>query len=438
MTIRVPRCYDSHLHLIPTGEMNILADLSRLDSVTALSRFSIPTGAWRGEWILGFGWDATAWNEKPTRENLDLFFKDAPVAFSRKDGHALWVNTKALQASGLWQQRSAFPPHLIDYVDFDSSDWPAGMVYDRALEAVMASVPAPTEEHLIAATAEGIRILRQAGFTHLREMMADRATWKAFRKMDADEMLGAYIEVNLHCPDFARLPELISLYHESRREETPHLRAAGVKIFIDGAMGSDGALLSHPYEGSGKKGFQMWTDEDFCQALRHCWSQGVPVAVHCIGDGAAHIALSSAQALRRQGMTGILHLEHLQMLAPVDEKLFKDLSVSCHFQPSHFLSDRAWLKDKLGERAAWTFPWGRLEKLGVPFYFGSDTPVESASLVKTKLGLEQSREAGLSPLTQDWTYPHSHPDRSWGERCWTELAPNAEVVSVHFDGKRVL
>lgn len=436
--IKIPRCYDSHLHLIPTGELSTQLNLRDLASPEALKNMAWPPHAERGSWLIGFGWDATTWSEKPHREILDRLFPHHLTAFSRKDGHALWLNTEALKAAGLWRTKNEFSDPIAEYVEFDPSGRPSGLVFDRALEKVMNTIPPASPEHMRASTEAGVALLRREGFTHLREMMADEPSWKAFHDLARENKLGCYLEVNFHCSDPSKLDETLALYRRAQREETSHLRPAGIKIFIDGAMGSEGALLSKAYEGKQKQGFQLWSDEDFAAALQTCWSVGAPVAVHCIGDQAVKIALRSAQQVSSRGVSGLLHLEHLQMLSPEDASLFKNLSVYCHLQPSHFLADASWLKEKLGERWSWTFPWSRLEKMGLPLFFGSDTPVESPGLKSTHLALQKAREFGFPALQMDWTYPHSHPEKNWGSKCWTEINSEAEVTAVFFDGQRVI
>ncbi len=438
--IQILRCYDSHLHLIPTGEMLSLLNLRGLDDHQKLLEMKPAGEARRGRWLMGFGWDSTRWQQQPDRQMLDQVFKDEMVAFSRIDGHCLWFNTLALQELGFWKEKSQWnPEHLVD-VDFDSEGWPTGLVRDRVFEIAYRKLPKLNEMQMKSAALSAIVAFRNQGFTHLRDMMADRSTWNVLQKLDENRDLKAYVEVNFHCPSLNDLPAVIRDYQEALAYRSPRLRAAGIKIFLDGAMGSEGALLTDPYLTGDrcKHGSQLWSQVDLEQGFSSCWQNGIPVAVHVIGDHAARLALQSAQNLRAKSVEGLLHLEHLQMLNPKDLALFQDLSVFCHFQPSHFLADQRWIKEKLGERASWIYPWKKLEMHGYPFFFGSDSPIESPSLKKTKDGLVALQRFGQKGLEMDWTYPHSHPDSSFGKKCFSEVTPEGELLAVILDGERVL
>lgn len=54
-------------------------------------------------WILGRGWDQNDWPtlEFPTKDGLDKLFPEVPVYLVRIDGHAAWVNSKALELAGI-------------------------------------------------------------------------------------------------------------------------------------------------------------------------------------------------------------------------------------------------------------------------------------------------------------------------------------------------
>lgn len=424
--IKVPRCYDSHLHLLPTGEMNLILNLR---GVSDLSSLKIPETARRGRWLIGFGWE--------TRPTIDGF-KDDFVAFSRVDGHALLLNEAALRELGFWKKKSDWPSDQVDFVEFDRDEWPTGLVFDRVLEKAFQRIPKMTEAQMRTAALSAISEFRLQGFTHLREMMADRQTWNVLQQLDEQKDLRAYLEVNFHCPTLSALSATIADFQEACRHKSVRLRPAGIKFFVDGAMGSEGALLTEPYQGKFNHGFQLWDEAELEEAFAKSWQAGIPVAVHTIGDRAANLALTVAQKLRKKKIEGLLNLEHLQMLNPADIALFKDLSVNCHFQPSHFLSDQSWITEKLGERAKWVFPWKTLEAYGYPFFFGSDSPIEKPSMKKTKDGLVALEKSGRKAMEMDWTYPHSHPDSSFGRKCFSEVDPDGNLLAVILDGERII
>ena len=100
----LPGLIDSHGHLQGLGAFG----LGRLDLSNAAS-FADVVGAVKdaasratpGEWILGGRWDHESWPEKnlPSHAPLSAVSPNNPVWLRRVDGHASWVNSKALAAA---------------------------------------------------------------------------------------------------------------------------------------------------------------------------------------------------------------------------------------------------------------------------------------------------------------------------------------------------
>ncbi|NJL23919.1 MAG: amidohydrolase family protein [Calothrix sp. SM1_5_4] len=108
-----------------------------------------------------------------------------------------------------------------------------------------------------------------------------------------------------------------------------------------------------------------------------------------------------------------MHLEHGELIRPETVARMKEAAVVCHLQPSHWLSDRAWLKEKIGPLFEHAFPWRRLQEADVDFDFGSDSPIEKPSVARTLHALRDSAEAGVPRLLGDPTKRMSHPDPGW-------------------------
>jgi predicted amidohydrolase YtcJ len=205
---------------------------------------------------------------------------------------------------------------------------------------------------------------------------------------------------------------------------------AGLKVFFDGALGSEGALLSQPYP-SGKNGFHLYDPGTIEEILRRSWEQETPVAIHTLGDEAVHQIVNIAFQLKERGIEGPLHLEHCEVVRPETIQMMKGLQLRCHLQPSHFLSDRRWLKDKLQSLYAHCFPWKMLIEAGIHIQFGSDSPIEKVSLIRTEQALELAATEGIAaPPVSPWRF-HSHPDGSWGGNCSTRLNSDGTIV-LHF------
>lgn len=437
MIFKIPRCYDSHLHLVPTGEMASTLDLASVHQESDFERLEIRPIHRRGDWLVGWGFDDIKWkgSQALDRTTLDRFFPEIPVAFSRRDGHVIWLNTKALQKLEFLKTKEKWTADLLPYVDFSLDQLPTGALKDRALDLVLFALPKASDLQTRSYFDQAFQLMLKNGFTHVREMMGTPQMWQVLRNMEEARDLHNYVEMNFHCPHLDQIEETLRLIEDARASETSKLRAGAVKIFIDGALGSSGAFLSRDYEDGPHRGTLLWPDLEIREAIRKAWKKGVSVSLHTLGDGASLVALQQAQALYKEGVQGQLHLEHVEIMNDQAIRLLKGLDVVCHLQPSHFMSDKDWLVKKLGSRINECFPWQRLEREGVPFYFGSDTPIEPPSLALTKRSLAAAKDFGIPALRMDWTYPHSHPDKHWGGRCWTEISPEGEVLKVFVDNE---
>ena len=94
---------------------------------------------------------------------------------------------------------------------------------------------------------------------------------------------------------------------------TKPIRPQSMKIYYDGALGSEGALLSQPSEGSSSYGLQLLTKNELSEMIIRSWEIEMDVAIHTIGDQAAHDVAQVAHQLWELGKQGRLHLEHAQI-----------------------------------------------------------------------------------------------------------------------------
>jgi hypothetical protein len=135
------------------------------------------------------------------------------------------------------------------------------------------------------------------------------------------------------------------------RTLSPEARAAaaGIKLFVDGALGARTAALSGPYRGGGQ-GVLTWTGERLHEALAEAHPLAKPVAIHAIGDVAIDRALAALEDLDRAGLRfPAVRLEHVQFITEPQGWRARDLGVVLSMQPS-FSSDSALYADRLEPR----------------------------------------------------------------------------------------
>lgn len=429
--LTIPRCYDSHVHLFGTGQVSSALALQHLQHPSEVQNLQVQEKHYRGEWLVGFGWDQNAWTEKPHLKYLDARFPQTPVSFLRADGHAVWVNSEALRRLKL-NKNSQGPSG--GRLERDAAGELCGVLVDTAKDLADAMLPDFTEPQQKIFAKEALEIFNRAGFTHLRDMTSQRKQFEILQRMDHFDELTAYLELNFFAKDFKDFEIQLKDLQSLRGIETKKIRLGGIKIFYDGALGSEGALLSRCYCGSENKGLRLWDLKQVEEIFRKTWGLGFPVAIHCIGDEASAEIATLALRLKREGLRGDLHLEHVEILRPETLDQLQELKPICHMQPSHWLSDHHWLRRKIGDLDQYAFPWKALEEKGVSIYFGSDAPIAMPSLASTRQALEESAKLGVPALVSRWEGHHSHPDLGWGGGCRTEVGADG-MLKVILDGQ---
>lgn len=433
---RIDACFDSHVHWAATGGFAERLRLESIGSASEIRKISRRGVHLLGGWLLGFGWDQSGWPDRHLihRDLLDEWVQDVPVLLTRVDGHVGWVNTAALKAAGWFDSQPEISGGRIER----DENGPTGVLTDKAYEEFRRHLPpiegAELRRHLLKAS----QIFHIEGITHIRDVGANKAQWRQALLLDQAQLLKLAVEIFFHVEDLANLEDWIAFTLVAQKEATANLRPKGLKVFLDGALGSEGAWLSRPYASGSGSGSQILSEEELTQVLRAAWSKNLEVAVHAIGDAAAHCAVSVARALKSDGVTGILHLEHAEILRADTLELMKSIDVRCHLQPCQWLSDQKWLKEKIGtDLYGMSFPWRRLQEANIEFDFGSDTPIEPPSVTRTLQALDESAASGIPKLLGMGQSYLSHKDLSWAPNSFT-IFENGHATQVVFRGDHLL
>lgn len=434
MFLKIPRLYDSHVHWLATGEYLSGLRLNELSSAIDIRTLEVKKNYFRGEWLTGFGWDENNWSNKelPTKEILDEVFPDTPVIFQRADGHSSWCNTQALKKLNILNNQSYIQKYN-QFIKTDSNGEPTGVLTETAHVQALEKVPSLNLEQTKVALKFATKIFNQAGFTHIRDMTSSMLQWQAAVELEKNDELTLCVDSYFVIEKLEDLDTLIENVNHLKKNQTKYLRAKGIKVFFDGSLGSETALLSQPYQNTGKSsGVLCWSIEAVAEIIRRTWSHGLEVAIHTIGDQAAHLVAEKARAISAQGVLGKLNLEHVQVMRPETIQLLKPLHVHCYMQPCHYLSDRVWLKDKLGALYKHAFPWQRIYNAKIPLNFGSDSPIEPTSIFNNFKAMDLANAEGVEAIKFD-VKNYSHPDHSFTQSFTT--INNGKIEEVNFDGK---
>jgi hypothetical protein len=424
-----------------SGMMQKGLRLFDLQSAEDIRHLKIEKHHFRGEWLVGFGWDQTKWSEGewPTKEILDQLFPDHPVAFSRADGHATWLNSKALERAGYLgktEKEKATPVGGV--IVRDAKGLPTGVFAELAKLEVEMLIPPYTAEQNRDFLREAVRYLNSRGFSHARDMSGFLDQWNMLRELDLQGELTLYVDQNFTCENLQDFDRALKEAMTARQTATPHLKARGIKFYFDGSLGSQGAYLSQFYPGTQQRGLTLWDLTDVEQVFEKTWRAGFEVCVHTIGDEAAHLILQTASKVKREKqIQGVINIEHAEVVRPETIRLMKEFETICHLQPCHWLTDRRWLKESLGSLYACAFPWRALQESGIQMQWGSDCPIEEASVFNNWKALKESPAEGIPPLSGPLLDFHSHRDAFWGAQCESTFE-DGKLKAFIFDGKKLV
>jgi predicted amidohydrolase YtcJ len=150
------------------------------------------------------------------------------------------------------------------------------------------------------------------------------------------------------------------------------LRVGYLKVFMDGTLGSQTALL---LDGSGVR---ITSAEGLAEIVRAGAAAGLPVAVHAIGDRANRDALDAFEATRDvwQPLGLRQRIEHAQLLAAEDVARFAAIGVAASVQFSHAPSDRDLAERFWSGKTDGAYAYRSLLDSGAVVANGSDAPIE--------------------------------------------------------------
>ena len=376
----LPGLIDAHGHVLDLGFESMQVDLTDTTSLAQTQDIirAYAQGNPQHAWIQGGGWNQVKWQlgRFPTAAELDAATGDKPAMLWRIDGHAAWLNTRALQAAGITAETKDPQGGRIER---DEHGNPSGVLVDKAMDLAEHALPPASDAERHQAMAAALHHMNSVGLTSVGDAgdtAADIALYKSYA--DAGELsLRVYAMIRDTGDDFRRLSPAGPLlgYGNDR------LTVRAVKLFADGALGSRGAALLAPYSDKpDQKGLLFMSDAEMEAKVETALKAGYQVNVHAIGDAANRQVLDAFEAAYKKvgGRDLRNRIEHAQVVALSDIPRFKQLNIIASMQPTHATSDMNMAEDRIGaERLKGAYAWRSMLKQGTIVAGGSDFPVES-------------------------------------------------------------
>lgn len=371
--VMFPGFTDAHAHLQGIGERELILNLEGTASIDELvTRIEAELqGLAPGAILFGRGWIETGWPEgrMPSAADLDAVSPDNPVMLVRSDGHALVANTAALKAAGIFDL-AADPPG--GRTERGGDGKATGIVIDNAMTPVLALIENPTYDDMSKALEVGAQTYASRGWTGIHNMSAATDHARLLKALDDEGRLPlrVYNAFDERGFDIAK----------HREFETAHITNRAVKLYMDGALGSRGALLIAPYADQPEtSGLALLEPEQLHNLMMDAQKEGVQLAIHAIGDLANRRILEKFEELG-YGADLRWRIEHTQMLHPDDIDRVARSGLIPSMQPSHAIGDLHFAPARVGiDRLRGAYAWASLLRAGAMIAGGSDAPVEVGS-----------------------------------------------------------
>jgi predicted amidohydrolase YtcJ len=373
----LPGLIDAHGHVFGLGNIASAAELysstslqGALDTVGKFAQAN-PSRAW----VVGNGWNQEIWKlgRFPTAVELDSVVADRPAVMHRVDGHAMWVNTKALELAGIGKDTKDPAGGKIDR---DANGNATGLLVDNAMEFIDKAMPPPTEAESRGMLDGALKALSSVGLTSVHDAGIDANSDRLFRDYADHGKLTTrvYAMIMDTGADFDKLSKNGPL-----KSYVNDLYAlSSVKLVSDGALGSRGAALIEPYsDDPHTRGLLFYSDGDVQQKIAKAAKAGYQVNVHAIGDAGNKQVLDAFAMLGAQ--PAMRHrMEHAQVVQLKDIPRFRQLGIVPSMQPTHATSDQNMAEQRVGhERIKGAYAWRTFLKQGSRIACGSDFPIES-------------------------------------------------------------
>ncbi|MBC1489118.1 amidohydrolase [Listeria sp. FSL L7-1485] len=375
-----PGFVDAHIHLLWYGQalerLNLNQTTTKKEAILLISeRVKQLT---ENEWLFVEGYDENKWSDEQTfisLVDLDGVSSTNPILVRRIDYHSVSIN-------------SALLAHINDFSDngFDGGgeivqnnmgDF-TGVLRDNATTLAIDAFPPATSSELTAWLEIAIKDLWSKGITgahseDLHYFTGFQSTLAAFRETLGAEKLPFRAQLLIHHAEW----EAFISSNESFINGDEFVELGAMKIFYDGTVGSRTALMSAGYaDNPNEKGLQIHSDASFENLVKLARKEGLPVAIHILGD----LAFSNVIRCLRANPPKAGQYDRLIHTPWLTKKLVAEaakLPVLFDIQPQFMASDLPWAIDVLGEtHPPLAFAWKSLIKSGLHLAGGSDAPIE--------------------------------------------------------------
>jgi predicted amidohydrolase YtcJ len=359
-----PGFCDSHIHLLMYGTHLLRhADLVGSASINEIQSRLSSLAARTDGWIEGYGFDQDKLAERrfPTRADLDKVSKDRPIIIARICGHAVVVNSAALA--------------LVTEAERRVGDESSGLYTENDSSPFYRLIPPLSEPEMEEAALAACRVALRTGITSVHTLLDTADQMIAYSRLRRKRKLPIRVT---GIPPYAAVEQL----HKHGINTTfgdEWLNVGACKLFSDGSLGAQTALLAEPYaDKPDTRGIRIYDPEHLKSMCADAQAKGFQIAIHAIGDQAVRETVDAIEfALKGESNEQHRHrIEHASVTPPDCMERMAKSKIVATLQPQFVTSD-TWTGQRLGPaRTPWAYPFRTMLNAGIPVTLSSDCPVE--------------------------------------------------------------
>ena len=454
----LPGFIDTHEHCIRKGMRGDWVDctsppLATIDQLVEALATKASEKA-EGEWVVGYGFDETKLEDRrwPNRYDLDSASSRHPIYLGRAGGHNAIANSVALEIAGITKDTPQPPGANIGK---DDSGEPTGRLDEvAAMNIVRGRIPTPTDAEAVEIMVEnwpaveeellswGITTIHEAHIKAPEALAYQELLKKRKLSIRAGLMLDGMAPYGGHATsDLARQGIRTGFGWGDR------LYVVGVKIGVDGAMGSLTASLTKPYANDpGNRGINRVTQEELTEETVQIHQAGNRACIHAIGDWAIDIALNAIEeAVKSRKWDDHRHrIEHAGYVRPdqLDKMARLGVAVSASIGFCHPIGDSH--IDALGEeRLPGYYPMRSFKDHGIVAAGNSDgfgknwaiTGIHGCVTRRSSTGRSLAEEQAISMIDaiRAYTINAAYLEGKEGEKGSIEPGKLADMVVLDRD-----
>jgi len=368
----VPGLIDAHCHFLGLGFNQQAVDLVGTTSfdevVKRITDFQNKNNL---KYISGRGWDQNDWDVKefPNNKLLNALYPNTPIVLTRIDGHAVLCNQAALDLGNVTIDSKIDGGEVV-VIDGELT----GVLVDNAENLVMNFWPEVSREDTVKALMNAQEICFSYGLTTVNDA---GLSIEAIEIIDSLQQTGD-LKMRVYAMVSGSKNNL-DYYLKKGITKTEKLNVSSFKYYVDGALGSRGALLRASYSDKENHfGLPVNSFEDLKETASRIANSEFQMNTHAIGDSANHVVLQTYKEVLKGKPNRRWKVEHAQVISPEDFDLFDDIIPSV--QPTHATSDMYWAEDRVGaERIKGAYAFKDLLNKYGKIALGTDFPVEHVS-----------------------------------------------------------